>query len=130
MKMKYSIIPSRAVSDPRLPFGAFRTLAALCCFTSSRGICYPNQITVGDVRGVTQSCVAKHMRKLRELGYVIDLVPVGKKYPRAFKRGNRYFVPTREGDPIPPLEVQRTDVISSLRLGNVTKNEWGSRGGK
>ena len=115
MKMRYSIIPSRAVGDPRLPFGSFRTLAALCCYTSSRGICYPNQITVCDVRGVTQSCVTKHMRKLRELGYVVDLVPVGKKYPRAFKRGNRYFVPTREGDVPPPLEVIRTDYLATER---------------
>ena len=115
MRMKYSIIPARAVSDPRLPFGAFRTLAALCCYTSSLGICYPNQITIGDVRGVTQSCVAKHMRKLRELGYLVDLQPIGRKFPRAFKRGNRYFVPTREGDLPPPLEVIRTDILAEER---------------
>ena len=115
MKMKYSIIPSRAVGDPELPFGAFRTLATLCCYTSSLGICYPNQITLGDVRGVTQSCIAKHMKKLRELGYVVDLVPVGKKYPRAFKRGNRYFIPTREGDVPPTLEVIRTDILAEER---------------
>ena len=115
MKMKYALVPSRAVSDARLPFGAFRTLAALCCYTSVNGLCYPNQITVGDVRGVTQSCVAKHMKKLRELGYVIDLVPVGKKYPRAYKRGNRYFVPARAGDLPPPLEVIRTDILAEER---------------
>ena len=115
MKMKYSIVPARAVSDPRLPFGAFRTLATLCCYTSSLGICYPNQITLGDVRGVTQSCVAKHMKKLRELGYVVDLVPVGKKYPRAFKRGNRYFIPTFKDDVPPPLEVIRTDILATER---------------
>ena len=115
MKMKYSIVPARAVSDPRLPFGAFRTLAVLCCYTSSLGICYPNQVTIGDVRGVTQSCVAKHMRKFRELGYVVDLQPIGQKFPRAYKRGNRYFVPTREGDLPPALEVIRTDILATER---------------
>ena len=115
MKMKFSIIPSRAVSDPRLPFGTFRTLAALCCYTSSLGICFPNQITVGNVRGITQSCVAKHMKKLRELGYVIDLESIGKKYPRAFKRGNRYFIPVREGDQPPSKEVIRDDILSEAR---------------
>ena len=119
MKMKYAIVPARAVGDPRLPFGAFRTLAALCCYTSSLGICYPNQITVGDVRGVTQSCVAKHMRKLRELGYVVDLQPIGQKFPRAYKRGNRYFVPAREGDLPPPLEVIRTDILAEERTPDV-----------
>ena len=115
MKMRYSIIPSRAVGDPRLPFGSFRTLACLCLYTSSRGIAFPNQITIGDVRGISQSCVAKHMRKLRELGYVVDLQPIGRKFPRAFKRGNRYFVPTREGDLPPPLEVIRTDILAEER---------------
>ena len=115
MKMKYSIIPSQAISDKRLLFGSFRTLAALCCYTSSQGLCFPNQITIGDVRGVTQSCVAKHMKKLRELGYVVDLVPIGKKYPRAYQRGNRYFVPVREGYLPPPLEVIRGDALAETR---------------
>lgn len=130
MKMKFSIMPSRAVSDPRLQPNVVRTLSALCCFTSANQICYPNQSTLGDLIGVSRALVTRNMGILRECGYIVDLVPVGKKHPWGYKRGNRYFVPTREGDPVPPLEVQRTDVISSLRLGNVTKNEWGSRGGK
>ena len=115
MKMRYSLVPSRAVGDRRLTFGAFRTLASLCLFTSVRGICYPNQITVAAVRGVTRPVVTKHMKQLRDLGYVVDLEPIGEKVAGSFKRGNRYFVPTMERDLPPPLEVIRYDDPGELR---------------
>ena len=115
MKMRYSLLPARAVSDNRLRPSVLRTLSALCCYTSALGICYPNQITLATLLGVSQPFVAKNMCILREFGYVIDLVPVGIKHPRAYQRGNRYFVPVREGDAIPPLEQQRLDVLSPLR---------------
>ena len=115
MKMKYAIVPSRAVGDLRLPHGAFRTLASLCVYTSAQGVCYPNQWTLADLRNCSQSNIAKQMKILRTLGYVIDVESIGKKYPRAFKRGNRYFIPTREGDLPPPLEVIRTDILAEER---------------
>ena len=66
--------------------------------------------------------VKRNIGILRDNGYIIDLEPIGKKHPWGYKRGNQYFIPANVGDPIPPLEVQRTDVVSSLRLGNVTQN--------
>ena len=115
MKMKYSIVPARAVSDPRLPFGAFRTLAVLCCYTSSLGICYPNQWTLATIRNCTQSNIAQQMKQLRELHYVIDLIPRGRKRRNSYKRGNRYFVPTLAGDPVPSWEMVRTDYLVETR---------------
>ena len=115
MKMKYSLVPSRAVGDKRLTFGAFRTLATLCLYTSQRGVCYPNQRTLAKVRGITQPVIAKHMGQLRRLGYVIDLIPLGKKHRHAFKRGNRYFVPTLGNEVPPPLEELKYDVLSENR---------------
>ena len=109
MRMRYSLVPSRAVGDSRLTFGAFRTLASLCLFTSINGICFPNQITLATIRGVTRPVITKHLNQLRDYGYVIDLEPIGRKYPRSFKRGNRYFVPTLERDRPPPLEIIRFD---------------------
>lgn len=122
MKMKFSIMPSRAVSDKNLQPNVVRTLSALCCYTSANQICYPNQNTLGDLIGVSRALVTRNIGILRDNGYIIDLEPIGKKHPWGYKRGNRYFIPTRVGDPIPPLEAQRTDVISSLRLPNVTYN--------
>ena len=115
MKMKYAIVPARACNDRDLTFGAFRTLACLCLYTSSNGICFPNQQTIADLRGVSRQVITKHIRQLRILNYVIDLEPKGKKYPRAFKRGNRYFIPTFKDDVPPPLEVIRTDILATER---------------
>ena len=90
MKMRFSIIPSRAVADKQLSNGAFRTLASLTLFTSQMGICFPNQWTLADIRNCTQSNIAQQMKQLRELGYVIDLQPIGRKRRNSYKRGNRY----------------------------------------
>ena len=61
MKMKFSIMPSRAVSDQRLQPNVVRTLSALCCYTSANGICYPNQSTLGDLIGVSRALVSRNI---------------------------------------------------------------------
>ena len=115
MKMRYSLIPSRAVGDKELTNGSFRTLSALCLFTSQMGICYPNQWTLADIRGCTQSNIAQQIKLLIELNYVIDLKPQGRKRRGSFKRGNRYFIPTLASDPIPSWEMVRTDYLAETR---------------
>ena len=87
MKMRYSLVPSRAVGDQKLSNGSFRTLASLCLFTSQMGIAYPNQWTMADIRNCTQSNIAKQMKQLRALGYVVDLIPQGRKRRGSYKRG-------------------------------------------
>jgi len=115
MKMRYALVPSRSVGDQELTNGSFRTLASLCLFTSQMGICYPNQQTLADIRGCTQSNIAKQMKQLRELGYVIDLIPQGRKRRGSYKRGNRYYVPTLATDPVPSWEEVRSDYLSEVR---------------
>ena len=85
MKMKYAIVPSRACNDRDLTFGAFRTLAYMCLFTSSNGICFPNQQTLADLRGVSRQVITKHIRQLRILNYIVDLQPKGKNIPELFE---------------------------------------------
>ena len=84
LNMRYLVVPSYTVSMTGLPHGAFRTLAAMCCFTSANGICYPNQETLASIRGVSQPTINNQIHKLRTLGVVIDLLPVGKKGPTRF----------------------------------------------
>ena len=115
MKMRYSLIPSRAVGDKELTNGSFRTLSALCLFTSQMGICYPNQCTLADIRGCTQSNIAQQLKLLRELSYVIDLIPQGRKRRDSYKRGNRYYVPTLATDPVPSWEMVRKDYLAETR---------------
>ena len=115
MKMRYSLIPARSVSDQELSNGSFRTLSALCLFTSALGVCYPNQQTLADIRGCTQSNIAKQMRLLRKLNYVIDLIPQGRKRRGSFRRGNRYYIPTLTSDVVPSWEEIRSDYLAETR---------------
>ena len=121
-------MPSRAVSDQRLQPNVVRTLSALCCYTSANGICYPNQITLGDLIGVSQPLVARNMGILRKYGYVIDLEPLGKKRPLAWQRGNRYFIPVNPNDPIPSKEVMRSDTLAPNRVPPVVIQNGGGMG--
>ena len=115
MKMRFSIIPSRAVADKQLSNGAFRTLGALCCFTSSMGIAYPNQTTLANVRHCSQSNINQQLQQLRRLGYIYDLQPRGRKRRGAYQRGCRYYVPVHANDPIPSWEMVRTDYLAQTR---------------
>ena len=130
MKMNYSIMPSRAVSDKRLSPNVVRTLSALCCFTSVNGICYPNQSTLGNLIGVSRQLITRNIGTLRTLGYIIDMEPLGAKHPLAYQRGNRYFIPVKFHDPIPAWETQRFDVLSvNRRSYYVALNDGGLKGG-
>ena len=62
-----------------------------------------------------QATISKQIKVLRRFGYVVDLVPVGKKKPGAFQRGFRYFIPTLEGDLPSPLEVIKSDILAEVR---------------
>ena len=115
MKMRYSLVPSRAVGDQKLSNGSFRTLASICLFTSQMGIAFPNQETLASIRGCCQSNISKQMRQLRLLNYVIDLQPQGRKRRGSFKRGNRYYVPVFANDPVPSWEEVRSDYLSEVR---------------
>ena len=109
------MVPSYTVSLSGLPHGAFRTLAAMCCYTSANGICYPNQETLAAIRGVSQPTINAQLQMLRARGIVLDLVPIGKKKPYAFQRGCRYFVPNRPGDAPPTLEVLKSEFWADTR---------------
>ena len=115
MKMRFSLIPSRATTDPELSNGAYRTLGALCCFTSSLGVAYPNQWTLANVRHCTQSNINQQLQQLRRLGYIHDLIPKGRKRRGAYQRGCRYFVPVFADDPIPSWELIKTDYVAESR---------------
>jgi hypothetical protein len=67
---RMSVIPARAVSDPELSDGAFRTLAALGIFGDQNGWCYPSYATLARIRGLSKSAIAKHIAELVERGYL------------------------------------------------------------
>ena len=103
---RYSIIPIRAVG--MITRGrTWRVLAALCTHCSPRGVCYPNQSTLSDMTGIDQANISRAIRELYDLGLLRYLVPVGRKHPKAFMRGNRYQILYEPHAPLPdPREIE------------------------
>jgi len=99
--LAFSLLPSRAISDKRLSRNDLRVLGALCCYTSPKGICYPNQETLYKNIGVARPNISRAIRRLTNFGYIRHLVPKGKKMPRAFRRGNRYQILVRGNEGLP-----------------------------
>ena len=99
--LAFSLLPSRAISDKRLSRNDLRVLGALCCYTSPKGICYPNQETLNKNMGVARPNISRAIRRLTKFGYIRHLVPKGKKRLKAFKRGNRYQILIRGDESLP-----------------------------
>ena len=97
---RFSVIPIRAVGLVKRQHD-WRTLAALCSYTSPLGVAYPNQQTLARDAGLEQSHISKALRRLHALGLIRFLVPKGKKRPGAFRRGLRYQVLYEANAPLP-----------------------------
>lgn len=99
--LAFSLLPSRAVSDMRLSRNDIRVLGALCCYTSPKGICFPNQETLARNLNVARSNVTRAVTRLKKFGYIRRLLPKGKKHKSAIKRGNRYQILIRGDEGLP-----------------------------
>ena len=99
--LAFSLLPSRAISDLRLARNDIRVLGALCCYTSPKGICFPNQQTLARNLNVARSTVTRAVTRLKKFGYIRPLLPKGKKHKSAIKRGNRYQILIRGNEDLP-----------------------------
>ena len=102
--LAFSLLPSRAISDRRLSRNDIRVLGALCCYTSPKGICFPNQETLYKNIGVARPNISRAIKRLTTFGYIKHLVPKGKKMPLAFRRGNRYQILIRGDEKLPSIK--------------------------
>ncbi len=68
----FCVVPQRAVHDTRLQHRpkTLLCLLALCNYANRTGVCYPNQNTIAKDLNITQSTVSRHIRLLKEYGYV------------------------------------------------------------
>ncbi len=108
--LAFSLIPSRAISDKRLSRNDLRVLGALCCYTSPKGICYPNQQTISIKIEVSRPNITRAIKRLTLFGYIRHLVPKGKKQLGAFKRGNRYQILVRGDEGLPSnVEIEKVN---------------------
>lgn len=99
--LAFSLLPSRAISDSRLSRNDIRVLGALCCYTSPKGICFPNQETLAKNLGILRSSVTRAISRLKRCGYIRFLVPKGKKRKGSIRRGNRYQILIRGDEGLP-----------------------------
>ncbi len=82
-KIKYSILPAKAVQDRNIPYTVFRTLAIICLFTNKETkTCFPSLLTVATIRGVSKSQISRDIDRLVDLGYI-------RKKPRFRVDGSR-----------------------------------------
>ena len=78
MSARFSIIPSRAVFDDRLPPAALRVLSALGVYGDRSGWCRPSLSTIGEKLNCTKQAIAKHIKLLAETGY-LEVAPRYRK---------------------------------------------------
>lgn len=78
----YSIAPYRAVTDKRLHEMPLRVLMLICSYTNRAGITWVGQQTLATQLGITKQTVGKHMKLLKELGY-LEVVSKGFRGERA-----------------------------------------------
>jgi hypothetical protein len=70
MPARFSIIPARAIEDPRLHSAALRVLSAIGTYANKEGWCYPSQSTLAKRLKISRPAVNRQIKILVELGYL------------------------------------------------------------
>ena len=95
---RYVMLPGRCWVDPRFSQypATLRVLCAYAAYTSARrdGRCWPSQMLLAKKLGISQQAVAKHVRMLKEWGYLQRLTHASKGHGTAMWRV--VYDPTRE----------------------------------
>jgi hypothetical protein len=83
----------------------FRTLAALCIYTNSHGVCWPGVETLSKIVGSDKAVISRTITRLVKLGYVRRLRPQDYQMEHAkFGKINRYQVLYQPDAPLPTWE--------------------------
>lgn len=98
---KFSVLPSRAISDPRIRGPRLLLLSAIGVHASVHGICYPSQRRLAMLCGKSPSWAGKYLRQLVAAGYVRRLVP---PHNRGRRMAWRIQVMWSETQPLPQKE--------------------------
>lgn len=118
IKRQWSIIPIRALMDRGLTQVEFRTLAAMCVYTNSHGVCWPGIETLGVIVGSDKAVISRTISKLVRKSYVRRLRPQDYQLEYAkFGKINRYQVLYEADAPLPTWE----EVKSSMILAPVSE---------
>jgi len=101
--VRFSILPARAVQDPRLNGRPhlLLLLAAVCLHSDPLGRCWPSQGRLAKLCGRSPPWVSRYIRELEAYGYLVRVKSRSKNWKHAIRR----VVVYEPGAPLPPLEV-------------------------
>lgn len=112
IKRQWSVLPVRALLDRGLTPVEFRTLAALCVYTNSHGVCWPGIETLSQIVGSDKAVISRTVTKLVRKGYVRRLRPADYQMEFAkFGKINRYQVLYRPDAPLPTWEEVKSSMV-------------------
>lgn len=112
IKRQWSVIPVRALLDRKLAAVQFRTLAALCVFTNSHGVCWPGIETLAKIVGSDKAVISRTITRLVKIGYVRRLRPQDYQMEHAkFGKINRYQVLYQPDAPLPTWEEVKSAMV-------------------
>lgn len=102
---KFSVIPSRAITDPRINTRKplLLLLGAIGIHASAHGICYPSQRRLAILCGKSHGWAHKYLHELIRMGYVRRLVPPKK---RGVRQAMRLQVMWSTTQPLPNKEIE------------------------
>lgn len=100
---KFTVIPSRAITDPRINTRKplLLLLGAIGIHASAHGICYPSQRRLAILCGKSLSWAHKYLHELIKLGYLRRLIPPHSRPTRSALRLQVMWSVTQ---PLPPKE--------------------------
>ena len=78
---RWAKLAARAVVDPNLTDAWVRVLAVIGIYAGPDGVAWPSQQTIGTMVGLNRSTVCRHLKRLREGGYM-------DRYRRRTPRGH------------------------------------------
>ena len=82
----FSIVPIRAIKDPRVTASMLKVLVAFCSYADRTGRTFVSLERIGDDIGTSQSAVSKQVTKLKKCGYIINAKPISRQIKTCTRR--------------------------------------------
>jgi hypothetical protein len=82
----FSIVPIRAIKDPRMTASALRVLVAFCSYADRTGRTFVSLQRVGDDLGIAAPSVSYHVRSLKKFGYMANAKPISRQIKTCTRR--------------------------------------------
>jgi biotin operon repressor len=82
----FSIVPIRAIKDPRVTASMLKVLVAFCSYADRTGRTFVSLERIGDDIGTSQSAVSKQVTKLKKCGYIVNAKPISRQIKTCTRR--------------------------------------------